>query len=163
MSHRSLSDGFSLIEVLMALFVFTIGILGIAKLQEVSISNSYDAYLATQAMVLMADIIDRMRANRTQALTDAYAINFQSSPPANTPCFPICSAEQISKLDLLEWKCGLGKYFEEEFCEGLVTQATLPNGDGEIEVFDAHQQTKVTIKWLDTQGSERKIETYTGL
>ncbi len=64
--------GFSLIEVLVALFVLSIGLLGLAMLQAQGMKFNSDAYFRTQATILAYDIIDRMRANRVAAGAGAY-------------------------------------------------------------------------------------------
>ncbi|HLE93281.1 MAG TPA: type IV pilus modification protein PilV, partial [Sulfuricaulis sp.] len=55
--------GFSLIEVLVALLVLSIGLLGLAALQTTSLQYNTGSYFRTQATFLAYDIIDRMRAN----------------------------------------------------------------------------------------------------
>ena len=51
-------------EVLVTVFVLSIGMLGMAALQTQSLRWSTDAYSRSQATTLAYDIIDRMRANR---------------------------------------------------------------------------------------------------
>ena len=63
---------------------------------------------------------------------------------------------------LLEWKCNLGRYAEETFCENLVSQATLPNGDGEIKAI-ANGQIEVTVRWSDSLGDDHTVVLFTGL
>lgn len=55
--------GFSLIEVLIALIVLAIGLLGLASLQMTSLQFTGDAYLRSQATVLAYEITDKMRSN----------------------------------------------------------------------------------------------------
>lgn len=55
--------GFTLIEVLIALFVFAIGILTVAGLQIVSKKSNYEAVQRTTATLIAQDIVQRMRAN----------------------------------------------------------------------------------------------------
>ena len=157
--------GFSLLEVLIALLVLTVGLLDMANLQGQSISNSYNAHLRTQATALARNIIDRMRANRDQAIiADAYHTNFHANPPTTTMgCNALspCSSDQMAAFDLLEWKCNLGAYMDESFCTGFVSQASLPNGDGQIE--DDSGQTKVTVQWTDTAGETHQVIMFTSL
>ena len=158
--------GFSLLEVLVALAIFSIGLLGLANLQGQSISSSYNAHLRTQATALARSIIDRMRANRDQAIVaNNYFTSFAQNPPSNiTNCTSVdCSAEEMARLDLLEWKCNLGIYMQESFCANLVSQATLPNGDGQIESDGSTGQTKVTVRWTDTSGAEHEVVMFSSL
>src|SRR5690606_37489064 len=71
--------GFTLIEVLVALIVLSIGLLGLAALQIQSIKHNTDAYFRTQATLLAYDIIDRMRANSAAVSAGIYEV---SAPPA---------------------------------------------------------------------------------
>lgn len=57
-------QGFSLLEVLVALLVLSIGLLGLAGLSAKGMSSNQSAYYLSQAMVQAYDMADRMRANR---------------------------------------------------------------------------------------------------
>ena len=59
--------GFTVVEVLIALLVQSIGMLGIAALYLESLRASRSALVRTQAVTLAADIADRIRANRDPA------------------------------------------------------------------------------------------------
>jgi len=64
-------SGFTLLEVLVAILVLSIGLLGLAGLMASSIRNNHSAYQRTQATWLAYDMIDRMRVNRANAITSA--------------------------------------------------------------------------------------------
>lgn len=68
-------QGFSLVEVLVALLVLSIGLLGLALLQVEGMKLNSDAYLRTQATVLAYDILDRLRANKSGADSGNYCLN----------------------------------------------------------------------------------------
>ena len=55
--------GFSLIEVLVALVVLSIGMIGIAAMQVEGLRFGQQAVIGTRAVGLAADIADRIRAN----------------------------------------------------------------------------------------------------
>jgi type IV pilus assembly protein PilV len=55
--------GFTLLEVLIALLIFSLGLLGLAGLMVVSVKTNHSAYLRTQASFLAQSMVDRMRAN----------------------------------------------------------------------------------------------------
>lgn len=57
-------DGFSLIEVLVAVLVLGIGLLGFAALQLSAVSTGEEGYYRSQATLIAQDLADRMRANR---------------------------------------------------------------------------------------------------
>ena len=59
--------GSSLIEVLIAVLVVSVGLLGTAGLQLASLKNNQSAMQRSEAVVLTYSILDRMRANRDVA------------------------------------------------------------------------------------------------
>jgi type IV pilus assembly protein PilV len=67
---RSSQAGFTLVEVLVALIVLSIGMLGIAALYLDTLRASRQALVRTQAVTLASDIADRIRSNRT--IVNAY-------------------------------------------------------------------------------------------
>ena len=83
-SHHSTrrQRGFSLIEVLIAILVLAIGLLGMANMQASGMRSTHGAYLRTQATFLAGDILDSMRANVTAARGGSYDIAFIDSENA---------------------------------------------------------------------------------
>ncbi len=102
------SAGVSLVEALVALLVLSIGLLGIAGLFVESVRNSRTALLRTQAINLVGDMADRIRANATAR--DAYDID---ATPAHRPSATArrprpmpaanCSAAELAEDDLARW------------------------------------------------------------
>ena len=60
----SIASGFTLVEVLVALLIVALGMLGNAMLQLQGMKNSNDAYLRSQIGLFAYDIADKIRANR---------------------------------------------------------------------------------------------------
>ncbi len=60
-THCPRQRGFTLIEVMIAVLVLSIGLLGLAGLQVTALRNNQTAFLRTQAAILSGDIIERMR------------------------------------------------------------------------------------------------------
>ena len=115
--------GVGLVEVLIALLVLSIGLLGLAALQTQALKFNQGAFLRTHATTLAYDILDRMRANRDQASsTNSYITAAGTGIPAmTTNCEASdCSPSDMAEYDLNKWKAAL--------------QARLPNGDGTISV-----------------------------
>ncbi len=86
LTTKKRQQGFSLFEVLIALLVLSVGLLGLANLQGQSISSSYNAHLRTQATSLAQSMVDRMRANRSHALqaTNNYQTAIDAQPPTTS-------------------------------------------------------------------------------
>jgi len=130
-----LARGYSLLEVLIALVVLSIGLLGLAGLQHLSLQRNQSAYHRTVATLLAYDIADRMRANRV-ALS-----SYVLSPPASSASAPqdcesaACTPAQLAAFDLSRWLSEMG--------------ARLPAAKGEI----TQNGNEFTIKvlWDDTR------------
>lgn len=65
--HASQQHGFTLVEVLVALIVLSVGLLGIAAMYVESLRANRDALVRTQAIALASDLADRIRSNRLPA------------------------------------------------------------------------------------------------
>jgi type IV pilus assembly protein PilV len=76
--------GFTLLEVLIALLVFSLGLLGLAGLMVVSVKTNQSAYLRTQASFLAQSMADRMRANTGQI--NAYVGDYGASTVGPEAC-----------------------------------------------------------------------------
>src|SRR3989338_1547406 len=59
------SKGYSLIEILVALFILSVGLLAIAGMQLVALKDTESAYLRTIAIVQAASMLQRLEANET--------------------------------------------------------------------------------------------------
>lgn len=66
--------GVSLLEVLISIVVLSVGLLGYAGLQTLSMKNNSSALQRSQATILTYDILDRMRANRKNLASYSVAI-----------------------------------------------------------------------------------------
>ena len=131
-------QGFTLLEVLVAMVIVSIGLVGLAGLMMTSAKNNQSAYYRSQASWLAYDIVDRMRANRTSALKGDYNIAYQTTAS---------SSNAMALLDLGQWKTEL--------------QTALPTGDGRI-TFLGNVAT-VYVRWDDSRGlGLHKIGGYVG-
>ena len=133
--------GFTLLEVLVALVVLSIGLLGLSGLQATSLRNNHAAFLRSQATLLTNDIVDRMRANRDSATAGNYNIDYTGTPTA-VSCVGSCSAVQVAQIDVAEWRAYVGR---------------LPGGESEINV-DADGVAEVKVRWADTRDSANKLQ-----
>lgn len=57
-----MKNGFSLIEVLVAVLILAIGLLGVAGVQVISMQNTSNANLRTQATIYAQDMAEQIRA-----------------------------------------------------------------------------------------------------
>ena len=97
---RPAQRGFSLVEVLIALIVMSVGMLGIAGLYVHSMQAGRTSLFRHQAVNLAGDIADRIRANPTAgaAYTAANGVN-HNCVAGVVDCTPVEMAEN----DILVW------------------------------------------------------------
>ena len=102
------NTGFTLIEVLIAMIILAMGLLGLAGLQATSLRNNQSAYNRGVATQLAYDIADRMRANYSYVNTsnnNAYtsiAPNIAVQDP-NCSSAIGCAPAAMAQNDLFEW------------------------------------------------------------
>lgn len=137
-------SGFTLLEVLVALVVLSIGLLGLSGLQTTGLRNNHSAFLRSQATLVTTDIIDRMRANRDAAFNGDYDIGYGGTP-THISCSVNCSALQVAQMDVDLWR----EYVER-----------LPNGGGELTVTAAGL-AEVKVRWADTRDVSNMLELVT--
>lgn len=126
--------GVTLIEVLVALVVFSIGLLGLAALQVNALQANHSSYLRAQATSLAYDITDRMRANSEAAESGNYITSFQDPQDCTSPS----ASGPMHERDLAQWHMALN--------------CSLPQGRGQIE--PSGNQLVITIEWEDPRFSE---------
>ena len=97
--------GFTLLEVLIAVVILSIGLLGVAGMQASAMRNNHSAYSKTQATALAMDIADRIRINSSVAAN--YDFDTDSDVPESKPgCMADangCSPTDLAEYDIYEW------------------------------------------------------------
>jgi type IV pilus assembly protein PilV len=130
--HRQ-AAGLTLIEVLVAMLIVSVGLLGVAGLHMRSLQSNYDALMRTHATSLANDIADRMRANRSavtpKGVYDEIAYGDKPSVGTNPP---------QALRDAKEWKDAL--------------EAQLPAGDGDVEVNGDTGVVTIRVSWGERTG-----------
>ncbi len=140
-------------EVLVALAVLSIGLLGMAGMQLFSMKSSHGAYLQSQASFFAYDLIDKIRANPVGFSNGNYDSAYASIPGSPSNCqttTATCTPIQLASFELAQWKCALGSYENNPACVAPFNMTSvLPNGDGRV-VRNGNDVT-VTVQWQ--QGS----------
>lgn len=150
--------GFSLIEVLVAMLILAIGLLGLAALQTQGVRFNHDAHVRTSATVLAYDIVDKMRLNRANR-ADYTTANFplredepaggytNTDPPYN--CTGADAMVASVATDLACWLNGIELALP--LGRATIEQQADPNDD----LFD------ITIMWLDREPRQFGTQTRT--
>lgn len=146
-SSRSQQRGVGLIEVLIAVLVFSLGMLSLAAMQIGAKRASYEATQRSIATGLARDILERMRGNPDEL--DGYVVTNVGDPNglltapdpncANTDCDPA----ELATHDLVDWEsllAGAAEKLGTENAGGLVSpRACITHVDGAVTVAIAWQ------------------------
>jgi len=157
--QRNRARGFSLLEVLVALVVLSIGLMGIASMQVLGLQFNQQAMTTTRAVELAADMADRIRANANATANaavpgQAYQVEFGANPVPATTCADLpgnnlagiaaCNNVALAANDIWQWKNSLT----------AATGSGLAEGDGAItHTYDNARRTSTYI--IDVRWSER--------
>ncbi|QQS53398.1 MAG: type IV pilus modification protein PilV [Candidatus Competibacteraceae bacterium] len=97
--------GFTLLEVLVATVVLSVGLLSLAGLQVIGLRTGHSSYLRTQATIQSYDIIDRMRANKNGVGDYNQPTQAGSAGTEDTNCETVngCSTASMAAHDLFRW------------------------------------------------------------
>lgn len=101
--------GVSLIEVLMAVLIFSVGLIGLAGLLIISTRSNQSAFVRTQVTFLANSMADRMRANPYGLwkgnYTDTYPLADATLPTCDSTA--ACGPEDVATRDKLLWTAQL--------------------------------------------------------
>jgi len=103
MSLNKNQSGFTLLEVMIAIVVLSLGLLGLAGLQAATLRNNQIAYYRAIAVQQTFDMADRIRANQAGAAAGAYDA-LDASIPADPDCIAnTCVAADMAVADHSQW------------------------------------------------------------
>jgi type IV pilus assembly protein PilV len=141
-----IEGGFTLLEVLIALLVMSIGLLGIGKMMMLSARANDSAYMRSQATALAYTMLDAMRANRQAAISSGYDTAMGVFPGAAAACGTVaspCNSGQQAQTDLWQW--------------GNTLAVALPLGAGSVTTVVApdvktganNVTATIVVQWSD--------------
>ena len=154
------SHGFSLIEALVAFMIISVGMLGIASLQTVSMKAGHTAITRTSAVFKVEEILDRMRVNTAQIVTyddgttpdganrGCSDVASYSAPNTVATAATVCTPEQLAQDDVFHWKASF-----------------VPNMTATIDVVPPAaaplvlNTVTVTMSWTERAVADTNLET----
>ena len=150
MRTKRTQKGISLLEVLITVFVLSIGLLGHSKIQALGVRAATDANMRTQATYLLNEMMERIRANRPAADSNYYStINYASIDCSAAPAkicsegtagnAVACNTNEIADEDAIHWFCDV--------------QDTMPGGNVSVSVATAIYSIQVGWTGLDEDGN----------
>ncbi len=116
--------GVTLIEVMVAVFVTAVGVLGAAAMQLNSLKYTDSSRMTSQASFIVYDIIDRIRANAADGVLDNYSLSSIAAAPS--------SGSSVRAQDQIDFASNV---------------RLLPDGAGSIVVDDT--QVTVEVSWSE--------------
>jgi type IV pilus assembly protein PilV len=133
------AEGFTLIEVLIALIILSIGLLGLGLLQANSLKASFSADQRTQASNLAYQMVDMMRSNRTSAYEYTYVSGQQGTqdptacstyiPPTVPAPPPPAAPDTVINQDSFGWLCQVVRILPNP-----VVTVQLASGSAQVEI-----------------------------
>jgi type IV pilus assembly protein PilV len=136
--------GFTLLEILIAMLVLAIGLLGIAAMQLRGLQYSHDAYLRSQISVLAYDMADRMRLNRANAASYAGTYTVPTTAPTG------CTVTTVGATnDLACWRRQVFDAMPPGSTADIIAGAAL---------LGTVTEYTVSLGWTDREGSTRTIQ-----
>lgn len=136
---RTSASGFSLIEVLISLVILAVGLLGMTALQNEALKYNHAAFTESQALFLIADMTERIRANRSSS---NYTIELTQSAPTEpvAKCnVASCTSAQMAAWDIYEWRAM------------VEDPAYLPNGNSAISFDTLENEYTISVSYEWTQ------------
>lgn len=135
--RRAPARGVGLIEVLVAVLVLAIGLLGVAAMQAMALRNSQSSLERSQGVVHAYTVLDAMRSNPVQARAGAYNLAMCAVPGGGT----------LAGNDLVNWIA-------------VMRQNLGPTACGQINCVGP--MCTVTVRWDDSRGTAGSVtQTFT--
>lgn len=129
--------GLTLMEVLVAVLILSIGLLGIAGLQLGALKSNTSAYYTSQGTWLAYDMADRMRANIDGVEAGSYNGIDVNGGEAAVDCSGGCAPAAVANYDAYMWGLKIG---------------TLPSGQGTV-VNNGDGTFTISVMWDEGQGA----------
>lgn len=132
--------GVTMLEVLVAIFILTIGLLGTASMQSQMQATQVEAYQRAQAIVLLQDMVDRLSANRKNAA------NYVTAADLGTAAQNCALAATVAAKDQCEWNNAL---FGAAELKGTETLGAMTGARGcvTMPVATMPRELVVSVAW----------------
>ncbi len=131
---RRAQAGMTLVEVLVTLVLTSVGLLGVAALQLTTMKSNQESYVRSQATVLAADMLDRMRSNQVGFIAGNYDM-------ANDPTGfdQAGAAGTVAADDIAAWQAAINRL--------------LPGSDGDAagRIVRNDRIVTITIRWRERE------------
>lgn len=142
--------GFTLLEVMIAVVILSVGLLGMALLQSTSLRAAQTTNERSQATMLVYEMMDMVRTNRRQASQYGLIRENQFFGDGRTGA---CAAgapapAQRWAADRNDWVCAVRRAIPDARGRVTVTGAVVPAGGGAA----TPATIEVRLEWCDPRG-----------
>lgn len=138
-------QGVGIIEVLVALVIASIGLLGIVAIQTNRVKMAQQEVQMSVSTILATEMAERMRANIAGVGTGGYDdVDTSANDTPNNPNCTSCTPSQIADRDIFEWKEKVNR----NLIDGKGTIEKLVAYDGAALPSDSGHY-KITLSWKD--------------
>lgn len=100
MYRHYVNRGVGLVEVLVALLLLSVAVLGFIALQYRAVDAANEALARTQAMALAKDLNERIRANQFQLSNYAASLATSSASSVNCSSSRPCTSQEFAQADI---------------------------------------------------------------
>ena len=167
--------GFSLVEVLVAVVLLSIGLLGLAKLQFWGVRHTGSAYFRTQATQIANEMSERLRANPAGVAAGAYDLNSSGCASARLAMPVDCRKQrcddpaQLAAFDLFSLACGnvpggncdnepaICPDSDEKKCRDSGVDDLLPGGGMRVacsDIGNGKRRCRVEVCWDEADATD---------
>jgi type IV pilus assembly protein PilV len=156
MKYNNRQSGVSLIEILIAVVIFSVSLAGLAGLSLTSLRSTADGHFNSQATILADQLADTMRSNLTGYETGQFASTPGSTQKVCTPGTK-CSAAEQAQFDAGKWTTLVANVLPGG--TATVCMDSTPNdGQPDATACDGLGMNTVKIFWLDNRSTDALAE-----
>lgn len=153
--------GIGLIEVMVAVLIFSLGLIGLAGLLVMATGANHTGYLRTQASYLAHNMADRMSANPAGVWAGAYNNNDYPLSVAQD-CAAGCTPAQLAVHDQQVWSRQLDAFLPEPeasiACTGDDGAGFTPSAAQMVQRPPYAGTCTLTISWMEKRQADAESE-----
>lgn len=128
MGQKRFQKGAGFVEVLVALFILAIGLLGVLSMQSTGLGSNQRALFSSEVNILAFDMADRIRSFGVEGVTVA------AGEYAGTTSNAVFAADPVVNADQAAWQVAFAA-------------SSLPSADGAVLWNPAQGTYTITIRW----------------
>jgi type IV pilus assembly protein PilV len=171
-SHRAgTRRGFTLLEVMIAMFVTAIGLLGLAKMQALAISSTQNAGSRSLIAFQVGSLVSAMHANKSywgyggapatfsaQGLVVTDSSGELNASVSGACLSASCSPAQLAAVDLQAWAASMnGRVPTYKAIFNCTTDITAPIG---CEIFVSWSENRIGISKATSGGADTQVQSF---